>query len=97
MRMVQYSTIVQSKRYNYFSTYMEICNKLVSEFELSPTEYKMMTEILSGRTNEEIAYRNFVSVPTVKTHLQHIFKKTGTKNRVDFIGKFFTSPQNIDL
>ncbi len=85
------------RRLQHFNTYSIICSRLANEYHLTDTENKLVTELLVGYSNEQIAERNFVSVSTVKTHLQHIFKKTETKNRMDFIGKFFTSPERMKL
>ncbi len=85
------------RRLQHFNTYSFICSRLANEYHLTETENKLVTELLVGYSNEQIADRNFVSVSTVKTHLQHIFKKTETKNRMDFIGKFFTSPERMKL
>ena len=85
------------RRLRHFNTFSIICSRLANEYHLTDTENKLVAELLVGYSNEQIAERNFVSVSTVKTHLQHIFKKTGTKNRIDFIGKFFTSPERVQL
>jgi len=96
IRLIAYH-INKSQEYHHFTSYMQIAAKLSSKYNLSSTEYNIVSEILFGRTNEEIAERNFISVSTVKSHVQHIFKKTETKNRVDFISKFFTSPERVEL
>jgi len=82
----------QTKEFQYFDAYTQICSNISHEYSLSVSESKILPEILLRFTNEEIAKRNFVSPATIKKHLRSIFKKTETKNRVDFIGKFFTSP-----
>jgi DNA-binding CsgD family transcriptional regulator len=92
-----HSYAFQSKAYQYFSTYVEICSKITSTYKLSATENKIMLNLLFGKTNEEIADLNFISIPTVKKHIQHIFKKTGVKSRLEFISSFFTSPEKVKL
>jgi DNA-binding CsgD family transcriptional regulator len=92
-----YSFDSQSRAFQYFNTYINICAKLTQEYNFSETENKIMTELLFGKSNEMIARENFVSVAAVKKNIKHIFKKTGTKNRMDFIGRFFTSPERIKL
>ncbi|HET9136736.1 MAG TPA: LuxR C-terminal-related transcriptional regulator [Candidatus Kapabacteria bacterium] len=86
-----------SQEFQYYERYMAICSTIAREHSLSDTEAKFLPEILFGYTNEQIAERNFISVATVKKHLQHIFKKTNTKNRMDFLSTFFTSPDDIKL
>lgn len=89
--------VFQTKPFRYFEAYSHICADITNEFKLSESEAKLLPEILFGYSNDEIAQRNFISFLTVKKHLQHIFKKTGVKNRLDFISHFFTSPQRVEL
>jgi len=49
---------------------------------LSRREREVMSLVCQGRKNKEIAAELFVSEDTVKTHLRHIFKKTGVRHRV---------------
>ena len=79
----------------YLNRYLKICENLVLKYSLTEMEYKIVIDLLFGRANEEIAGRNFISVFAIKKHLKHIFKKTNTKNRVDFLSCFFTSPEHL--
>jgi len=88
---------LRTTEYQHFKSYMQITSKISNKYHLSDMEYTIASDILLGHTNEQIAERNFISVSTVKTHVQHIFKKTDAKNRVDFISKFFTSPERVEL
>jgi DNA-binding CsgD family transcriptional regulator len=89
--------LVKSEPFNYFGSYFSICTKIARTYSLSASESRLLTEIAFGYTNEQIAERNFISVATVKKHLRNIFRKTDTKNRIDFIGRFFTSPSRVDF
>jgi DNA-binding CsgD family transcriptional regulator len=91
------NTMIQTQTFQNFVFYTDTCAKIAVEFELSATENKLLTEILFGYSNKDIAVRNFISSHTAKTHVHNIFKKTGVKNRVHFIAKFFTSPDRIEL
>ncbi len=86
-----------SDAFQYFDSFAKIGSRIANEHGLSETEAKLLPDIVFGHSNEEIAERHFVSLATVKTHVNHILKKTGTKNRVDFISKFFTSPEGVQL
>jgi DNA-binding CsgD family transcriptional regulator len=86
-----------SQGFQYFAAFTKLSTKMANDHGLSDTEVKLIPDILFGYTNEEIAERQFISVNTVKTHIGHILKKTGTKNRVDFLSKFFTSPEHVSL
>ncbi len=41
----------------------------------------------NGHSNREIASSLYVSLPTVKTHLAHIYAKLGAKNRNEAFGR----------
>lgn len=88
---------IRTPSLQYFTVLTNICSDIAKKHELSDAEYKLIPEILFGLTNKQIAEKNFVSVAAIKKHIKHIFKKTDTKNRVDFISKFFTSPARINL
>lgn len=51
------------------------------QYDLSPRESEIVQLMLEGKTNNEIAETLFISLSTVKTHISHILKKTGTKTR----------------
>jgi DNA-binding NarL/FixJ family response regulator len=48
---------------------------------LTPREAEVLELIAEGLTNAEIADRLVVSAATVKTHVNHIFAKTGARDR----------------
>jgi len=48
---------------------------------LTPTEHQIATLVATGLTNPQIAQRLFIARSTVKTHLDHIFTKTGMRTR----------------
>ncbi|HWP69355.1 MAG TPA: LuxR C-terminal-related transcriptional regulator, partial [Rectinemataceae bacterium] len=50
-------------------------------YGLSARETEIVRLILGGKTNSEIADILFISLSTVKTHISHIFQKTGAKTR----------------
>jgi DNA-binding NarL/FixJ family response regulator len=51
------------------------------EVSLSPREREVLGLIGPGRTNREIAAELGVSVRTVKTHMEHLFRKLGVARR----------------
>jgi DNA-binding NarL/FixJ family response regulator len=53
--------------------------------ELSNREKEIVTLIGEGYRNKEIASKLCISEPTVKSHLQHIFRKLDIKNRSQLI------------
>lgn len=52
---------------------------------LSPREIQVLELINSGLSNKEIAEKLFISLPTVKTHINNIYKILEVKNRRDAI------------
>jgi DNA-binding NarL/FixJ family response regulator len=50
--------------------------------DLTPREAEVLRLIAGGHTNREIARALFVSEATVKTHVNRIFAKTGSRDRV---------------
>jgi DNA-binding NarL/FixJ family response regulator len=53
---------------------------------LTPREVEILSLIVRGLTNPEIAAQLFVSSHTVKTHINRIFAKTGSRDRAAAIG-----------
>jgi DNA-binding NarL/FixJ family response regulator len=49
--------------------------------ELTPREVEVLRLIAAGQSNREIARSLFVSEATVKTHVNRIFAKTGSRDR----------------
>jgi DNA-binding CsgD family transcriptional regulator len=54
-------------------------------FKFSPREAEVVQLVLSGTKNREIAKKLNISIRTVKTHLFHIFNKTGIDNKIQLI------------
>jgi DNA-binding NarL/FixJ family response regulator len=57
--------------------------------ELTPREAEVLAHIAAGLSNAEIASTLFVSESTVKTHVNHIFAKTGLRDRAQLVGYAF--------
>jgi DNA-binding NarL/FixJ family response regulator len=53
--------------------------------ELTPRESDVLRLIAAGRSNREIALALYVSEATVKTHVNRIFAKTGSRDRTQAI------------
>jgi DNA-binding NarL/FixJ family response regulator len=53
---------------------------------LTQREVEILTLIAQGMTNPEIAARLFLSSHTIKTHINRIFAKTGSRDRAAAIG-----------
>jgi DNA-binding NarL/FixJ family response regulator len=61
-----------------------------NEGDLTPRESDVLRLIATGRSNREIARALFVSEATVKTHVNRIFMKTGSRDRAQAIHYAYT-------
>lgn len=55
--------------------------------EFTTRELDVLKELTTGDTNAAIAKRLNVSVPTVKSHIQHMMEKTGFKTRTELVSE----------
>lgn len=53
--------------------------------DLTPREAEVLRLIAAGLTNGDIAAKLFLSNATVKTHVNHIFQKTGARDRAQAV------------
>jgi DNA-binding NarL/FixJ family response regulator len=63
---------------------------LPDDGELTPREAEVLRLIAEGRSNREIARELFVSEATIKTHVNRIFAKTGSRDRVQAMRYAYT-------
>jgi DNA-binding NarL/FixJ family response regulator len=56
---------------------------------LTRRELDVVRQIAAGHSNAEIAATLFVSEATVKTHINHIFAKTGVRDRAQLVAYAF--------
>lgn len=52
-------------------------------FDLTPAEAQVAVQIATGSSVDQIAKQSGVSLPTVRTHLQHALEKTGVARQAD--------------
>jgi DNA-binding NarL/FixJ family response regulator len=50
---------------------------------LSEREFEILTALKGGKSNAQVAEQLFLSVNTIKTHLQNIYVKLGARNRTE--------------
>jgi DNA-binding CsgD family transcriptional regulator/PAS domain-containing protein len=58
---------------------------LAAAFGLTPAETKVLASLFAGRTLDETAATLGITRPTVKTHLEHIFLKTGATRQAELM------------
>ncbi|SEL29947.1 helix-turn-helix transcriptional regulator [Rhodococcus maanshanensis] len=59
----------------------------VDEWGLTQRERDVLRLIREGAANADIGRVLYISVPTVKTHLQHIYDKSGLRSRAQLIAR----------
>ncbi|MGB6986801.1 MAG: LuxR C-terminal-related transcriptional regulator [Candidatus Aquilonibacter sp.] len=59
------------------------------ELSLSPAERGVLQKLLDGLRNQEIANKLRLSDKTVKNHISHILRKTGTSSRLELTIKVY--------
>jgi DNA-binding CsgD family transcriptional regulator/PAS domain-containing protein len=58
---------------------------LIQLYDLTPAEIRIFELICEGQTRADISASLGVSVATVKSHLVHVFQKTGCRRQVDLV------------
>jgi len=74
------STVAAGKKY-IPSDIAEILSANFGSEELTPTETRVLQQIVAGKSNKEIAYDLDISENTVKTHVKNVFEKLGVSDR----------------
>jgi DNA-binding CsgD family transcriptional regulator len=59
-----------------------------AQFGLTDREAEVLVQLAQGASYAEIGERLFISLATVKTHVNRIYRKTNTKNRAQLINRF---------
>lgn len=65
-----------------------VSDDLSSRWGISKREREIIELVKQGLSNQEVAGRLFISLSTVKKHLNNIFMKTGVANRVQLVRLF---------
>lgn len=60
----------------------------LKNFNISPRESEVLDLILKGYSNKEIGNTLFISFTTARTHVSHIFEKTGVNSRMELVSKY---------
>lgn len=70
-----------------------MASQLLSEtYRLTRAETKVVTGLVSGKTQDELADSLCVSLATIKSHTQHIYQKTGLSRQVDLVRLVYGLP-----
>ncbi len=66
---------------------LEVNREEAKKASLSDRELEVLTHLVQGHSNQEIADKLFVSLNTIKTHLASIYGKLGVSRRTQAIQK----------
>jgi DNA-binding NarL/FixJ family response regulator len=56
--------------------------------KLTPREEEVLRQIVQGARTKEVADALNIAVPTVQTHLQHIYEKLHARSRSEAVAKY---------
>lgn len=59
----------------------------IKDFSITKREQEIITSLLDGKSNKELAETLFVSEKTIEAHLANIYKKIGVKNRLELFSR----------
>ena len=59
------------------------CADVAGEYGLSNREEEVLVHIMQGNSIQEVADKLFISPGTVKTHINHIYRKMGVTRRYE--------------
>ncbi len=73
----------------FYSNVMLIFKKTLGNmfaiYSITKTESKILMQLMTGKTNKEIANTLFIEETTVKSHLKNIFRKVNVKSRTELM------------
>lgn len=64
---------------------------------VTPREARLIQLVVIGLSNKQICQELNISLPTVKSHMLNIFRKTNIRNRTELVGKLFGISINSDF
>jgi DNA-binding CsgD family transcriptional regulator len=68
---------------NLISHMRHSANQLFKIYPLTPRELEVISEMIDGKSNKQIATYLFIEESTVKTHLKNIFRKLNVSTRAE--------------
>ena len=64
---------------------IQTLHQVLKHYPLTQREIEIVSEVMSGKTNADIASRLFIEECTVKLHLKNIFKKLNVKRKTELM------------
>ena len=81
------TVLVEKQVYIHRNENFVLDTALVAQLELSKRELEILGLLAQGHSNQEIAEKLFISLSTVKTHIQNLFEKLEVKRRIQAVEK----------
>ena len=75
------------KKDNSLEKNKEFNQSKIKELKLNKREYEILQLISQGLSNQEIADKLFLAVPTIKTHISNLYLKLDVRSRTQAISK----------
>jgi DNA-binding CsgD family transcriptional regulator/GAF domain-containing protein len=66
-------------------------------YDLTPSEARVAVGVVGGRGLQDVADSIGVGLNTVRTHLQHVFQKTGTRRQAELVQLLLRGPLQLRL
>ncbi len=85
------ATVLKGKNYLSFEAVASLKETSQNVPVITRREKEVLTLISEGLTNNEIAEKLFISIPTVNTHRKSLLEKFDVKNTALLIGKAIKS------
>ncbi len=73
----------------------EIRRHLADEFGLTPRELDVAAAVLEGRPDKRICESLHVSMPTLRSHIQHVFGKVDVNSRTEFCSRILLANRPV--
>lgn len=70
----------------------EVLNKI---YNLTPAESRVVSQLLKNPDVDKASETLHISISTIRTHLKHIYRKTGTNNQSALYHKIITGPASM--
>jgi DNA-binding NarL/FixJ family response regulator len=64
---------------------------------LTARESEILTLLAAGLSNKEIAHKTNITVGTIRTHLEHIYRKLHVRSRTEAMVKYFRAKQGTSI
>ena len=83
--VINYRDITDSRQYEVAQVRYAVNLAIGEEYRLTDTEKAVLTMMVEGQTNSQIAERSVISTSTIKFHVGNILRKLGATNRTEAV------------